>query len=138
LKNFLLKDKRSSHVCDNIGANATMKVNGMGKGFVEDENLPWESVGEGVQRKILAHDDRLMVVRVRFEDGGVGSLHQHPHSQITYIESGVFEIEMEGVKKVLKGGDAYYVAPGLVHGAICLEQGVLVDAFSPAREDFLQ
>lgn len=110
----------------------------MNKGFVKDETLPWESAGESVQRKILAYDDRLMVVRVRFDSGGIGPLHQHPHSQITYVESGVFEIEMDGVKKVLKGGDAYYVAPDLVHGAVCLEQGVLVDAFSPAREDFLQ
>ncbi|TDW96589.1 cupin domain-containing protein [Dinghuibacter silviterrae] len=114
-----------------------MKINGLVKGFVEDESLPWESVGDGVQRKILAYDDRLMVVRVRFESGGIGPLHHHPHSQITYVESGVFEIEMDGVKRVLKGGDAYYVASGLVHGAVCLEQGVLVDAFSPTREDFL-
>lgn len=115
-----------------------MKLNGLVKDFVEDESLLWESVGEGVQRKILAYDERLMMVRVRFERGGIGPLHQHPHSQITYVESGVFEIEMDGEKKVLKGGDAYYVASGRIHGAVCLEEGVLVDAFSPTREDFLQ
>jgi len=40
------------------------------------------------------------------------------------------------VKKVLKAGDVFYVAPNLIHGAVCLEAGVLIDVFSPMREDF--
>ena len=41
---------------------------------------------------------KLMVVKVEFEKGGVGNLHQHYHSQITHIESGKFEVEIDGVK----------------------------------------
>jgi quercetin dioxygenase-like cupin family protein len=54
------------------------------------------------------------------------------------VESGVFEIEVEGVKRVLKAGDAYFIPPNAVHGAVCLEAGVLIDMFSPMREDFIQ
>ena len=115
-----------------------MKLNGLIKGFVIDESLPWENVGEGVQRKILAYDDRLMLVKVRFKSGGVGALHEHPHSQITFVESGVFEIELDGARQILQAGDAYYVAPGKLHGAVCIEDGTLIDAFSPNREDFLE
>jgi quercetin dioxygenase-like cupin family protein len=64
-------------------------------------------------------------------------VHQHYHSQITNVESGVFEVEIGGEKKVLKGGDAFYIPPHVLHGAVCLEAGVLIDIFSPMREDFV-
>ena len=100
--------------------------------------MQWEKVEQGVQRRIIAYDERLMLVKVRFETGGVGAMHRHPHTQITYVESGIFEIEIDGEKRVLKKGDSYYVAPDIMHGAVCLEQGVLMDSFSPMREDFIR
>lgn len=106
--------------------------------FIEDAHVEWESVGEGVKRKIVAYDDHLMLTKVHFEKGGVGALHHHYHSQISHVESGVFEVQIGGEKKLLKAGDAYHVPPNVEHGAICMEAGVLVDAFSPYREDFIQ
>jgi len=105
--------------------------------FIEDSQLPWQTVGEGVRRKIMAYDKQLMVVKVAFEAGGVGAVHEHYHSQITHIESGKFEIEIGGKKKILSAGDAYYIPSHVLHGALCLESGVLIDVFSPMREDFL-
>lgn len=105
--------------------------------FIENKNIPWETTGEGVKRKIMAYDDRLMVVKVSFEKGSIGPVHQHHHSQITHIESGIFEIEIGGNKKVLTTGDAFYIPSNVSHGALCLEAGVLIDVFSPMREDFI-
>ncbi len=107
------------------------------KVFIDNEEIEWEQVAIGMKRKIMAYDEHLMVVKVQFEKGGVGSLHQHFHSQITHVESGVFEVEIDGEKKVLKAGDAFYIPPHLPHGAVCKEAGVLIDVFSPMREDFL-
>jgi len=78
-----------------------------------------------------------MVVKVSFDKGGVGTLHKHFHSQITHIESGIFEVEIGNEKKVLKAGDAFYIPPNTLHGAVCIEAGVLIDVFSPMREDFI-
>ena len=108
------------------------------KPFIENREIPWEEVDKGVKRKIMAYDEKLMVVKVEFQKGGVGSLHQHYHSQITHIESGIFEVEIGDEKKVLSTGDAFYVAPNVMHGAVCLEAGVLIDVFSPMREDFIK
>ena len=47
-----------------------------------------------------------------------------------------FEIEIDGVKQILKAGDVFHVPSNVIHGAVCLEKGVLVDVFSPMREDF--
>jgi len=107
------------------------------KVFIENDAIPWETVGKGVRRKIMAYDKSLMVVKVAFEAGGVGAVHEHYHSQITHIESGKFEVEINGEKKVLSAGDAYYIPPHVLHGAVCLEAGMLVDVFSPMREDFV-
>jgi quercetin dioxygenase-like cupin family protein len=107
------------------------------KVFIDNSEVPWENVGKGVRRKIMAWDSKLMLVKVEFEKGGVGALHQHYHSQITHIESGVFEVEIGSEKKLLRGGDAYYIPPNVLHGARCMEDGVLIDVFSPMREDFI-
>ena len=114
-----------------MGTTETVKV------FIENDEMPWETAGHGMKRKIMSYDERLMVVKVEFEKGAVGSLHQHHHTQITHVESGAFEVEIGGERKVLKGGDAFYVPPNTVHGAVCLEPGVLIDIFSPMREDFI-
>ena len=62
------------------------------KEFIQSSTIEWQQMAEGVKRKIMAYDDNLMLVRVEFETGGIGTLHQHYHTQITNIESGVFEI----------------------------------------------
>ena len=108
------------------------------KVFVQDQDVAWEVTGPGLKRKIMAYDESLMLVRVQFEKGGVGTLHSHPHVQITHVESGSFEVEINGEKKILKAGDVFYVPPHALHGAVCLEAGVLIDVFSPMREDFIQ
>ncbi|MGB4844445.1 MAG: cupin domain-containing protein [Ferruginibacter sp.] len=114
-----------------MGTTETTKV------FIENKDIPWEDMGGGVKRKIMSYDDNLMVVKVEFDKGGVGSLHQHYHSQITHIEKGVFEVEIAGEKKVLSAGDGFYIPPNAMHGAVCMEAGVLIDVFSPMREDFI-
>lgn len=98
----------------------------------------WENVGPGVTRKILGFDKELMLVCARFEKGAVGTLHHHPHRQVTYVASGRFEVEIDGEKQTLDEGDSFFVGPELVHGAKALEAGTLVDVFAPAREDFLK
>ena len=97
------------------------------KVFIENQDIPWEQVDNGIKRKIMTWDEKLMLVKVSFEKGGVGSLHQHYHTQISHVESGVFEVEIGGEKKILKAGDAFYIPPNIIHGAVCIEAGVLID-----------
>lgn len=105
--------------------------------FVLASETPKEDLGDGITRQILGYGPEIMVVRVWFERGSVGAVHSHPHSQTTYVESGVFEVFIDGVKRELSAGDSFYIAPHLNHGSVCLEAGVLIDTFSPMREDFL-
>ncbi len=96
-----------------------------------------EAVDAGIRRLILSHDEHLMLVKVWFEQGAIGTIHAHPHSQISYVVSGQFEVMVDGQKRVLGPDESFRVPSGADHGAVCLEAGILLDIFSPHREDFL-
>ena len=94
-------------------------------------------MGGGLSRKFLGYDNQIMMVKVKFEKGAIGAPHKHFHTQATYCVSGKFEFEIDGEKKVIVAGDGVYIEPNLLHSAVCLEEGILIDTFSPVREDFL-
>ncbi|WNJ20475.1 cupin domain-containing protein [Pontibacter sp. G13] len=106
--------------------------------FIFSQEIEWEQVAPKLKRKIYGYDDKIMMVKVAFEAGGVGEIHDHHHSQATYVESGVFEMTIGDEVKTLRAGDAFYIPPHVSHGCTCTEAGILIDVFSPMREDFIQ
>ena len=100
------------------------------------QTLP-ENAADGVTRRVLAYNGGLMCVENTFAEGAVGTLHHHPHTQITYVVSGVFEFEIDGEKRIVKGGDTMLKLDGVEHGCVCLKEGVLLDIFNPMRDDFV-
>lgn len=106
--------------------------------FLEQSDYNWEKIDENLDRVVVGNDDSLMLTIVRFKKGGIGKLHQHIHSQVAYIASGSFEVQIEDEKKVLKAGDSFFLKTNLMHGVVCLEDGVLIESFSPMREDFVK
>lgn len=104
----------------------------------KSKDMPLEYPEPGITRQILGHKSDLMLVKVTFEKGAVGALHKHPHQQVTYIESGSFEVDIDGEKKILEAGDSFVVPSNVLHGVVCLKDGVLIDGFSPRREHFLE
>jgi quercetin dioxygenase-like cupin family protein len=108
-----------------------------GERHVSSTDRQWENAGQGVQRQILGFDDQVMMVRVKFEKHAVGYVHTHPHRQVTYIESGTFDVQVGDVKKVLHAGDSFFAPPDAPHGVTAIEAGYLIDVFTPARQDFL-
>ena len=107
------------------------------KGFFKNDESTWEEVAPGLSRQIMGYDNKIMLVKAKFDKGAVGKMHQHYHSQVTYVESGEFEMTIEGEIRKLEAGDSFYVLPNLMHGCVCTSPGVLIDVFSPVREDFL-
>lgn len=106
--------------------------------FFEEEKTQWETVDDKIQRQIVGYDDSIMMVNVRFEKGGIGVLHNHVHIQVTHISEGKFEVTIGEEKKILKKGDSFFIPSNVIHGVVCLEAGMLIDVFSPMREDFIK
>ena len=93
---------------------------------------------EGVTRRILTYSDNLMMCEIRFEKGAKGNFHSHVHEQITYVAKGSFSFTIDGETRTVREGDSVYMPSRANHGVTCLEEGILVDVFSPKREDFLK
>lgn len=106
--------------------------------FFKDSDSDWEVVEAGISRKIVGHDANIMMVKVAFERGAIGSLHSHFHTQTSYVAKGIFEVNINGSKQILEAGDCFFAPSNAEHGVTCLEPGELIDVFSPAREDFLK
>jgi len=105
--------------------------------YILTDKMEWEELGGGVSRKFLGYDNQIMMVQVKFEAGALGAPHQHFHTQTTYCAEGEFEFTIDGQKQIVKGGDGVYIEPNLLHSAVCIKAGILIDVFSPVREDFL-
>lgn len=107
------------------------------KEFLLSGELDWQQAEEGIKRQLLGYNSQLLMARIDFRKGAVGSLHNHPHVQTSYVASGKFKVTIDGKDCVLNQGDGFFVPPGAVHGCECLEAGTLIDVFAPVREDFL-
>jgi len=106
--------------------------------FLDETSIEWEQLNEGMRRQILGFDDQIMMVKIKFMTGAEGTVHSHVHSQCSYVVSGIFEFNINGVTKIVKSGDGLYMEPNVLHGVKCLEAGLLIDTFSPLRSDFLK
>ena len=107
--------------------------------YFDGTATPWTDLGEGLRRKIVGHTPQLMSVLMQFDKGAIGTPHAHDvHDQIAYVVAGSFEATVNGEVRVLRAGDAF-IAPHLsTHGVRALEQdSLLLDQFSPRRDDFL-
>lgn len=101
------------------------------------KTFPAVEAGPGVTRQVLSESPDLMVVSFRFDEGGEGALHSHPHVQSTYCRSGRFRFSLEGEAFEVAEGDSFIIPSGATHGCVCLEPGELIDTFTPRRDDFL-
>jgi len=101
-------------------------------------DFPIVDADPGVTRQVLADHPDLMVVAFRFsEEGAEGKLHNHPHIQSTFVQSGKFKFSVGDETKEVGPGDSFVIPTNVVHGCVCIEPGTLVDSFTPRRDDFL-
>ena len=99
--------------------------------------IPREQVAEGIVRQMI-HGDRLMVCRLTIAAHTVTPVHRHYHEQITLVERGRVDFFVEDERKTAAPGDVLLFPSNVRHGATMLdEEVVLIDIFSPPREEFL-
>jgi quercetin dioxygenase-like cupin family protein len=105
--------------------------------IAHSEQEPVFVTPEGAERRVLSYGGTMMAVEFRFPAGVHAPIHSHPHEQIGYLVSGELELTVEGVTTRLGPGASYYVPPHARHGVVTLTPCVLLDCFTPIREEFL-
>ena len=99
--------------------------------------VPVEQIAEGIERQMV-WGDRLMVCRLRLAPRVVTAVHAHAHEQITLVESGRVLFTIEDRQRIASSCDILHFPSHRRHGATMLdEEVILIDIFSPIREDFL-
>ncbi len=110
----------------------------MTKSIADANREPVSITPEGAERRVLSYGGSMMLVQFTFAAGITGALHSHPHEQIGYVVSGEIDLLMAGREPLRLGaGCSYYVAPNVEHGIVTHAPTVLLDCFTPIREDFL-
>src|SRR6185503_1528803 len=136
LKPSVTRSRGTEMSNDNNGSG-----NGNGHGIPRHLNwdtIPVEQMAEGIQRQMFV-GDRMMICRFRFKPFLVTPEHDHPHEQMTIVERGKVRFFVEGIEQIASAGDVLHFPSHCWHGATMMdEEVVLIDIFSPLREDFLQ
>ena len=92
----------------------------------------------GVYHRVTTCGERLMLCEVAFDAGAVAPVHAHPHEQISYIISGEVEFTIGDKTTTLVAGGSCVMPPDVPHGIICRHEALVLDIFTPLREDFLK
>ena len=92
---------------------------------------------KGVHLKTLVHGDQTLLTEVRLEKGAVIPPHTHPHEQTGYLVSGHMDFLVKDEHYIAKPGDSWNIPGNVEHGATALEESVVIEVFSPVREDYL-
>ncbi|MDA0564237.1 cupin domain-containing protein [Streptomonospora sp. S1-112] len=89
-------------------------------------------------RRVLAHNENLMLVEHVMEEGSVFPRHSHPHEQLAYLVSGRIRV-VAGDRSFEAGpGDSFVVRGGVEHQVWALERSVALDVFTPYRQDYAE
>ncbi len=92
--------------------------------------------GPGLTRRTLTSGDRLMLVEVTFDSDLTISERTHHQDKTGYVVSGRLRLDVGEESRDLSPGDAWLVPAGVPHKALTLEPSVIVEAFSPPRDEW--
>ena len=104
---------------------------------VEGANAAFFVAEPGLERRILAHNASMMLVEHRMNSGWAGARHSHPHDQMVYVVHGKLRFSCGDETFEARAGDSFVLKGGIEHQAWALETSIVLDVFTPCREDYL-
>ncbi|PYJ10416.1 MAG: cupin domain-containing protein [Verrucomicrobia bacterium] len=98
---------------------------------------PWIDIAPGIRRRTITHGTSMYQQIAQLDAGSLMPEHKHPQEQIVYILEGRMKLIVSGVPHELKGGDSFYLAGNVPHGVETMVDTMVLDTFSPPRDDYL-
>lgn len=107
--------------------------------IIKNDDLMPKVLDAFTSRKVLGTGGTLMMVEVTFKKDGVGAVHAHEaHEQVSYIVKGSFEVQVGEKTEILRVGDSFYAGFNVPHGVKALEDAIILDVFTPIRQEFIE
>jgi quercetin dioxygenase-like cupin family protein len=98
---------------------------------------PWIELCPGIRRRTLCHGRALYQMLAELDAGSTMPAHSHFQEQITHVLRGRVVMILDGVRHELRAGDSLLIPSNVAHGAETIEQALVIDTFSPRRNDYL-
>ena len=105
------------------------------------QSYKWDTVAveqltDNIRRRMIVGVNE-MLVRWELNKGAVVARHSHPHEQIVVMVQGKLRLIVGDAETIMGQDDIVVIPPDTPHEAHALEDTVVIDIFSPPREDFL-
>ncbi|MBL7826581.1 MAG: cupin domain-containing protein [Saprospiraceae bacterium] len=100
------------------------------------DQIPAFEISRGFQARMF-HTEQMTLALVEVADGAELPVHHHFHEQVSNLLEGSFEFVIDGEKRVLHAGDSLVIPGNVPHGGRALSKCVILDVFTPVREDFV-
>jgi quercetin dioxygenase-like cupin family protein len=104
--------------------------------FITPRDVEQIEMLDGVHRRTMATTDEAMLCQFFLEAGSVVPRHNHMNDQVGYVVSGKIEMTIGEQVRLLESGESYAIPGGIYHSAKALVDSVVIDVFSPPREDY--
>jgi quercetin dioxygenase-like cupin family protein len=115
---------------------AALRKSAMVKAVSEQEN-PWIEICPGIKRHTITAGTSMYQMRAELSAGSRMPEHTHPQEQIAHVIKGRMKLIVAGVPHELRAGDAFYLASNVPHGVETIEDTIVIDTFSPPRNDYI-
>ena len=102
-----------------------------------EANNPWVQICPGIKRRTITSGAAMYQMRAELGAGSTLPVHSHPQEQIAHVVSGRIRFNVDGEAREVGAGESLYLPSNVPHGAETLEAAVVIDTFSPPREDYL-
>jgi quercetin dioxygenase-like cupin family protein len=106
--------------------------------FTKKDDTGYNQALPGVEYKTLALGANTHLLEFHLAKGADVPMHRHPHEQTGYLVSGKMTFVIDGENFEALPGDAWNIPSDIEHGVEVHEDAVVLEIFSPAREDYLR
>jgi len=98
--------------------------------------LPAEQLNPQVTRRVI-HTDGMTIARLFLAKGAAVPAHRHVSEQVATVEKGALKFDLDGQEIVVSAGQSLAIPPNVPHGVVALEDTIIVDVFTPRRQDWI-
>lgn len=105
--------------------------------FYKKNTYPYKKVIDGVKFISVVHGEKTHLTEFRLEKGSTIPQHSHPQEQTGYLVSGKMTFTIAGETFEAGPGDGWNIPGNVEHGVEVLDDAMVLEVFSPPREDYL-
>lgn len=105
--------------------------------FIKNEEGETKAHLEGIEYKTLTHGERTSLSVFNLKKGSTIPKHSHPHEQTGYVVAGRMIFTIADERFLAETGDSWNIPGNAEHDVEVLEDTVVIEVFSPPREDYL-